>query len=183
MDELLYLAKKKGKKIFLIAQTQILKSFSARSSRWKLLMPTILDKSHKSLKVQNWIKKSWIPHHHWYLPHSTVSSSQHVQGRVSNIHWAYLFWPSPHHLGNTVYTKHMEVTSQLITRCTVERTWITNLISIQLYLKHFSQIWFFIKIISAYEDKWQLVCHGFTDCAISNLSWSSKKKKKHRYQK
>ena len=137
-------------------------------------MPTILDKSHKSLKVQNWIKKSWIPHHHWYLPHSTVSSSQHVQGRVSNIHWAYLFWPSPHHLGNTVYTKHMEVTSQLI-------IWIVNflinLISIQLYLKHFSQIRFFIKIISAYEDKWHLVCHGFTDCAISNLSWSSKKKK------
>lgn len=45
--------------------------------------------------------------------------------------------------------------------------------SIQLYLEHLSQKWFFIEMISTYEYQWQLVCQGFTDCAVSNLSWNS----------
>lgn len=49
----------------------------------------------------------------------------------------------------------------------------------QLYLKHISQKWLFIEIISAYKDKWQLECKGFTASAIPNFSWNNAGSIKH----
>lgn len=41
-------------------------------------------------------------------------------------------------------------------------------------LKHISQEWFLIEIISAYKDKWQFVGQSFTHSPITNLSWNKK---------